>query len=442
MLEGRNKNARDLLGLVKQQVTPQAIQAVAAQLGEDRERTASAVSTSVPSVLAALSDVAETDRGAAHLKAAIEAKASPASRSATMSLLGGGGTGHDDALLDEELGRRSWSISDDVARSSGIGRESAHKLVGGVTSVALLAMAKTGTATNPAALRALLRQQSARGETVYTAPEHAHLGPAIRRLESPRRSWWLVAAGLALAALIAIPLIRGILRNRQAPVMTPVPAETTPAPQAAAPEPAPQAAAPTPAPAEPTPAPAQEPQAAAPAEEPQAAAPAEEPQAAAPAEEPQAAAPAEEPQAAAPAEEATPAFPAGSPVSELAAFLGSNEGSTPRTFTLSPLNFETGSSDPTGESVETVNELAEVLRAYPSAEITLDSHTDSTGSASANEKLAEARSEAVKAMLIDRDIDESRISTAGHGQNSPVDTNATSEGRASNRRTDVIVTSR
>jgi outer membrane protein OmpA-like peptidoglycan-associated protein len=428
MLEGnRNASSRDLLGLVKQQVTPQAIQAVAAQLGEDRERTASAVSTSVPSVLAALSDVAETDRGAAHLKAAIEAKSSPAARSATMSLLGGGGTGRDDSLLDEELGRRSWAISDDVARATGIGRESAHKLLGGVTSVALLALAKTGTPTDPAALRALLHQEAKRGETLYTAPEH-HMGPPIRQLESPRRSWWLLGAGLALLAIIAIPLARGVMRNRQASVApAPVATQPAPAPTAATPEPAPQAAAPAPA---------------APAEEPQAAAPAEEPQAAAPAEEPQAAAPAEEPQAAAPEPAAEPEFAADSPVSELAAFLGSDEGATPRTFTLEPLNFATGSSEPTSESIATIDELAEALRVYPSAEITLESHTDSTGTPSANEALANARSESVKEMLVGRGIDEARISTSGRGQNAPLDTNATSEGRAANRRTEVTVTSK
>jgi outer membrane protein OmpA-like peptidoglycan-associated protein len=440
MLEGnRNASSRDLLGLVKQQVTPQAIQAVAAQLGEDRERTASAVSTSVPSVLAALSDVAETDRGAEHLRAAIEAKASPASRSATMSLLEGG-TGRDDALLDEELGRRSWAISDGVARATGIGRESAHKLLGGVTSVALLAIAKTGTPTDPTALRALLHRESTRGETMYTAPEHA--GPAIRRLESPRRSWWLLGAALALLAIIAIPLARGVMRNRQASIAPPTPTPTEPAkPQVTAPAPEatpPQAAAPAPAPA-PT-----EPPAGTTAEEPQAAAPADQPT------EPQAAAPAEEPQAAAPTETPTPAEePAEGPslapdssVSELASFLGSEERTTPRTFMLEPLNFATGSSEPTSESVSTIDDLAETLRFYPSAEITLDSHTDSKGSASANEALADARSESVKEMLVGRGVDESRITTAGHGQNAPVDTNATSQGRAANRRTDVTVTSK
>jgi outer membrane protein OmpA-like peptidoglycan-associated protein len=386
-------------------------------------------------VLAALSDVADTDRGAAHLKAAIEAKSSPAARSATMSLLGGGGTGRDDALLDEELGRRSWAISDDVARATGIGRESAHKLLGGVTSVALLAIAKTGTPTDPNALRALLHQESKRGETLYTAPEHAghHMGPPIRQLESPRRSWWLLAAGLALAAIIAIPLARGVMRNRQASIApAPVVTQPAPAPKAAAPEPAPapaepQTAAPTPAP---TPA------------EPAAGVPAEEPKAAAPAEEPKAAAPAEEPQAAAPEPAAEPTFAADSPVSELAAFLGSDEGAVPRTFALEPLNFATGSSEPTEASVATIDELAEALRVYPSAEIALESHTDSTGTASANEALANARSESVKEMLVGRGIDEGRISTTGRGQNAPLDTNATSEGRAANRRTEVTVTSK
>jgi outer membrane protein OmpA-like peptidoglycan-associated protein len=391
-----------------------------------------------------------------------------------MSLLGGG-EGAGDHLLDDELGRGAWDISDDVARSTGIRRESAHKLVGGVTSVALLALAKTGASTHPQALRELLSRESARGETVYSSPEHAyagaHTGPAIRTLETPHRSrWWLWAALLALAAIIAIPLIlRGLSRSRQAIEPKPTPGEMAPVPQTQAPTPAPapepQAAVPEQQQAAP---PAAEQQQAAPpaAEQQQATPPAAEQQAAPPAAEQQQAAPpmgeeeqaapaagaptegappaAETPQAAAPSEAPAgeAAAPSESSVGAISAFLANEEGSTPRTFTLEPLNYGVGDSDPTSASMGTIDELAESLSMYPSAEITLDSHTDATGSTAANNALAMERSEAVKALLVERGIDESRITTTGQGRSSPIDSNATAAGRANNRRTDVIVTSR
>jgi outer membrane protein OmpA-like peptidoglycan-associated protein len=126
----------------------------------------------------------------------------------------------------------------------------------------------------------------------------------------------------------------------------------------------------------------------------------------------------------------------------MASFLGSDEGSTPRTFRMDDLTFRAGSSEPSPVATETVDQLAEALRAYPTSEITLDSFTDSRGSAAANEALSEDRSEAVKEMLVARGVDGSRISTAGHGESDPLDTNATAEGRAANRRTEVTVTSR
>ena len=145
----------DLLSLVKRQMTPEAIGAAATELGEDRERTASAVSAMVPSVLEAFSDVARTDRGAAHLTEAIESEATVEEPSTAARLVSGGAR-FDQNLLDDELGGDAWALSDNAARSAGIGRESAHKLLGGVASMALFALARSGRALSPGALRSVL----------------------------------------------------------------------------------------------------------------------------------------------------------------------------------------------------------------------------------------------------------------------------------------------
>ena len=64
----------DLMSVIYKQITPETIRAIASQLGEDGERTASAVSAGVPSVLTALSDVTRSDTGAGHLKEIIDEK--------------------------------------------------------------------------------------------------------------------------------------------------------------------------------------------------------------------------------------------------------------------------------------------------------------------------------------------------------------------------------
>lgn len=66
-------------------------------------------------------------------------------------------------------------------------------------------------------------------------------------------------------------------------------------------------------------------------------------------------------------------------------------------------------------------------------------HTDSVGSDSYNQKLSVRRSEAVKAYLVSKGIDASRVYTEGKGEKQPVASNKTAEGRAKNRRVEIEV---
>jgi outer membrane protein OmpA-like peptidoglycan-associated protein len=59
-----------------------------------------------------------------------------------------------------------------------------------------------------------------------------------------------------------------------------------------------------------------------------------------------------------------------------------------------------------------------------------------------NLNLSQARADAIKNELIDRGVDGSRIETAGMGQELPIASNDTAEGRAKNRRSEIVVTSR
>jgi outer membrane protein OmpA-like peptidoglycan-associated protein len=109
---------------------------------------------------------------------------------------------------------------------------------------------------------------------------------------------------------------------------------------------------------------------------------------------------------------------------------------------LEDLNFETGSTQLTPESGATVNTLVAVLKAYPAVSVALEGHTDSTGDPAANKKLSLDRAGAVKALMVTGGIDEGRISSAGYGQDNPVAPNDTEEGRAKNRRLELVVLKR
>jgi outer membrane protein OmpA-like peptidoglycan-associated protein len=96
----------------------------------------------------------------------------------------------------------------------------------------------------------------------------------------------------------------------------------------------------------------------------------------------------------------------------------------------------------TPESVQTVTELVAILKAYPAATVQLVGHTDSTGDAEANKKLSLDRADAVKDLAVKGGIDASRLSTAGYGQEKPIASNATEEGKAKNRRLELVVASK
>lgn len=102
---------------------------------------------------------------------------------------------------------------------------------------------------------------------------------------------------------------------------------------------------------------------------------------------------------------------------------------------LQSIQFETAKDVIRPVSEPVLKEVAEVLMAHPELlRVRVEGHTDSQGSAELNWTLSGKRAEAVKAWLVARGVDPSRLEAAGFGQTRPVDTNATPAGRAHNRR--------
>jgi outer membrane protein OmpA-like peptidoglycan-associated protein len=134
----------------------------------------------------------------------------------------------------------------------------------------------------------------------------------------------------------------------------------------------------------------------------------------------------------------------GGPVQQLSSYLAdrSTTDTTPKRFVFSDLNFETGSAALRADSQATVDSLLAVLEAYPSVQVSLEGHTDSTGDAAANKALSEQRAEAVKQTLVNGGIAPERVDAQGFGQERPLADNNTEAGRATNRRLEVVVLKR
>lgn len=92
------------------------------------------------------------------------------------------------------------------------------------------------------------------------------------------------------------------------------------------------------------------------------------------------------------------------------------------------------------EAEQRLSELVQRLRAENrNVYLEIQGHTDSTGSAEYNQRLGEARAEAVRRFLSDGGVALNRMATISYGEDAPVAPNDTEEGRAQNRRVAIIV---
>ena len=441
-----------ILDLARQAMTPEIMRSVGSVVGESPAATGKGFASAMPSVLAGVMDMASTPSGAERVHSMISDGGYGASTLGSLgSLLGGGNAtagmlrsgGH---LLSSLFGSKEGDVTDAVARSADMPSSSASKLLAlsapiimsvlgreittrGLNTSGLInllagerssvaALLPTGLASilgykTPTVVSGVTPERE-RIRTEPAAPVYRDVsGPIVRERPAGTWRWWpAVAAGLAALALIffatryqappkvavtdqTVPSAAPRELTTQAPTAT---APSVPAPSVSAPSlPAPSASVPT---------------------------------------------------------ETTPAVPTptvekpevkeGSFLQKFSAFLtDKSEGSVPKRFVFDDLNFEPGTATLTSTSQATVDELVIILKAHPDVKVTLEGHTDSQGDAAANKRLSQERAAAIKAKLVEQGaLTPDRIRTAGYGEERPVAPNDSEDGRARNRRTELVVTSR
>ena len=114
---------------------------------------------------------------------------------------------------------------------------------------------------------------------------------------------------------------------------------------------------------------------------------------------------------------------------------------TPRglLLTLGDVLFDTGRADLKPGASTKLDQLAQFLTEHPGRRVQIEGFTDSVGSDAYNQELSQRRADAVKAALLSRGVDPSRIATEGYGKAYPVASNSDSGGRQLNRRVEVVI---
>lgn len=108
-------------------------------------------------------------------------------------------------------------------------------------------------------------------------------------------------------------------------------------------------------------------------------------------------------------------------------------------FALEGLTYEHACPYLTQEGVDSVDALADLLKRHPQARVSIESYTDNTGSDEANMWMSQRRAEVIKKQLVQCGVGADRIEAIGRGAENPIASNESDDGKAQNRRTEVIL---
>jgi len=102
------------------------------------------------------------------------------------------------------------------------------------------------------------------------------------------------------------------------------------------------------------------------------------------------------------------------------------------------INFDFGKSIIRDESKPVIEQIVQMMKSNPELKVGVEGHTDNVGSPVSNKTLSEARAKSVVTSIVSQGISADRLSPAGFGQDKPIADNNTEEGRARNRRVELV----
>jgi outer membrane protein OmpA-like peptidoglycan-associated protein len=412
----------NLMDMAKDYLSPDVLKKFGAQLGETPEATQKGLTSAVPAVMGGFVRQATSDPTGAGIMRTLGAGRNGEKFDDASSMISRG-----QGMLGGLFGDRTASAVDHVAHSSGLSQKSAGKILAlAAPLMGMIIGREAGTRKlNPAGVASMLAGQKGAvasalgagglgsifgGAESTGAVETRVQPPHVERAGETVRYQAVTPEGKPAGRRIGMPFILlGVLAalallmlfgRRRPTIGTTAPEMPKAVPHAEAPK-APQVQAPA-GPAPPTAAP---------------------------------------PTVEAPAPPAIGGGPSAA-VSELNSFFADTSQATPKRIPLENVTFDHDSDRLTAAGASSLDGVAAVLSAHPTANVRVDGYTDSTGSPEYNKMLSANRANAVRDALIRRGVDANRITISGGGAENPAASNDTEQGRAANRRIELVVTSR
>jgi outer membrane protein OmpA-like peptidoglycan-associated protein len=102
------------------------------------------------------------------------------------------------------------------------------------------------------------------------------------------------------------------------------------------------------------------------------------------------------------------------------------------------INFDVDKATIKAESKPIMDQIVSLLKGNPALKVSIEGHTDNTGTRQRNKTLSEQRAKAVADAIVREGVDRGRLSSVGWGQDKPMTDNGTEEGRAKNRRVELV----
>lgn len=102
------------------------------------------------------------------------------------------------------------------------------------------------------------------------------------------------------------------------------------------------------------------------------------------------------------------------------------------------INFDTGKADIKPDSAAIIEQIAALLKAHPELKVSIEGHTDNVGTPQSNKALSTQRAKSVMSAVVAKGIAAARLAAVGWGQEKPIADNRSEEGRAKNRRVEIV----